>query len=159
AIGTSLNLAAGTTFDMSGDGAGGTATLTGGLALASTNLKFDLGTIAGPSTVRDQLIASGAASLSGNNVISITGFGTNVITGQSPGITTQYALITAASGLNTGGTFSLSNTTLIQNGQAYSLSLTNSPTTETLNVMVLGVAAAWNGSASADWSNSANWTP
>lgn len=129
--GAKLTLASGSTFDMT-DGSAGTFDLsqqTGfsgpTLTLQGATLNFDLGAAAA-----DQLETTGAASVSGVNIINIVGLSGGVTQGQA------YPLISAASGLT--GTFEFSNGTaseiLFDNNQSYTLQLSNSGAAETLTI-------------------------
>jgi len=139
----------GATFDMSGDGAAGTAALLAGsgttgaqLTLAGANLSFDL--LSGGA---DLLAASGSASVSGNNLIMLD---TTAATSLTEG---TYNLITAASGLSGNFSFAggLTTQTVVVGGKAYALSLSNSNVAESVTVSmtpepgglaVIGILAA-----------------
>ena len=156
----SLSLANGSTLDLSGDANAGTLRLAGGAAIGSSTgaaatLKFDLGTNGGGGTVVDALAATGAATLQGTNTIDIVGFGSARLTGGS------YNLISAASGLDSGGTFTLATTSLTVDGFAYNLSLANSGTAEKLVVTAGLLQYIWNnltGAGPFNFSDSGNWS-
>ena len=81
------------------------------------------------NTAADQLVVTGAASVSGTNTINITPLGITLAAG-------TYPLITAASGIGPNFQFSNSSTSesLTVNGTVYSLNLQNSSTVESLVV-------------------------
>ncbi len=97
---------------------------------------------------------AGSASVSGTNTINITGVGSSLTIGHT------YNLITAASGLT--GTFQFtggSNTeTIAVGGHAYTLTLANSGTAETVTVSAETVVY-WVGTASVNWDDTTmNWS-
>jgi hypothetical protein len=116
----------------SGFGSGNTA-----LTLGGATLNFDLS-----ATGADQLAVNvGSAAVSGVNTIGITTLGSSLTAGQS------YNLISASSGLNSGGSFQFadgqSNEVVTVGGQTYTLTLNSSPTIE--HVVVSSGAAAGGG--------------
>ena len=134
---TSLLSAASSTTISLADGVGSTITLsTGNLSLSSATMVFELG-----STSDRLTLTSGAVTLSGTNTISLANLGSFTVG--------NYTLISAASGLNSGGTWSLNSA---GGPTGFTFSLTSNATTLTL------IAAAslnnfyWTGNASANWS-------
>ncbi|HEV2969531.1 MAG TPA: autotransporter-associated beta strand repeat-containing protein [Pirellulales bacterium] len=125
-----LALDFGSTFCMS-DGATGTfsvqqsSTSAAGLTLGGANLSFDVG-----ASSADKLAVAGIASVSGTNIVNVNVIGSSV--------SSSYTLITASSGLNSGGNFvfldgqTMDSCTL--NGQPYTLTLNRSNTAVTLSV-------------------------
>lgn len=163
AAGATLSLASGTTFSMIDGSAGGTVNLIQEASFAGTaltlngsNLNFELG-----GAAADKLAVTGTASVSGTNSINI------VLAGAlTPG---NYDLITAASGLNGGGSFVFSgsgtNTQAIASGtDLYFLTLNNSAGSQSVNVSTPTTFSAltWTGQANGNgiadsvWSNGAN---
>ncbi len=155
----SLALANGATFDMSGDSHAGTLNLTGTLGIGNgsggANLNFDLGTNAG-TTVADVLAASGAATVQGINTIGITGFGASNLTAGT------LSLITAASGLNTGGTFQFGTNqqyeSVTVNGTPYLLTLSPTATAENVVVSLLSGGLTWTGQQNGTGAINGTWT-
>lgn len=121
----SMTLQAGATLDLR-DGAIGTCAIAS-LASTAATLGFDLG-----ASGADQIKITNAPSLNGANTIVISPFGSNL----SPNQTDN--LITAPSGLNTGGTFQFADglpTEIVTlGGNTYTLGLQNSAVAESIRV-------------------------
>ena len=148
---SSLTLAGGSIFDMSGDSNAGTFQV-GGLSIGDgATLDFDIGA-SGGNTVVDRLSTSGVATDGGTATIDITGFGSSSL---SNGL---FDLITASSGL-TSGSFTLGTGTVTVNGTTYNLSLVPSGTAEQLRVTAPATNGQWiqTGSGTFSWGDSANW--
>ncbi len=146
-LGSTLNLSAGATLNLT-DGFTNTLQAAGG-TLTSANLMFDLS-----SAACDELLLTGAATVSGNNTISITGLGSGLTAGSS------YTLISAPSGLTGTNGFTVSPSSINVNGTSYGLSLANSTTAAeivTVSLLVTG-PSVWTGASSVNWSDSGNWT-
>ena len=136
-----LSAASGTTISLA-DGVGRTITLSSGnLSLTSATMVFELG-----STSDRLTLTSGAVTLSGTNTISLANLGSF-----SAG---NYTLISAASGLNTGGTWSLNST---GGPTGFTFSLTSNATTLTLSAS--STTKTWNGGSatSNNWRTDDNW--
>jgi hypothetical protein len=144
--GSTFSLASGTTLNLQ-DGQTNTLAFSSTGSIASATLKFDLGA---PSQTSDELTFAGAVTLSGTNTFSFNAIGSSLAIG-----TGVYTLITAAGGLNAGGTFT-GPSSINVNGATYFLTYSNSATAETLTVAP--PTFTWNGAASNAWDTaSGNW--
>ena len=122
------------------DAATNTLTLSGGLTLNASSLNFEVGN-SGATPTADQITSAGAATLSGNTVFNLSlAAGQSIITG-SP-----VTLLSAAGGLDTGGTFSVG----AKPAGFYTFTLSNSATAETLTITgnATPPIAYWTGLAS-----------
>lgn len=151
--GSTLSLGSGTTLAFN-DSNTNTLAITSTGVLSGAALNFDLGT----GGLSDRLTLGGAATVSGTNTFSFLATGSSLTTG-----TSAYTLITAASGL-TAGNFTLASNTIAVGGKAYTLSLVNTTTAETLSVAQTAdpAAAFWKGTQSTVWNtinagNATNW--
>jgi fibronectin-binding autotransporter adhesin len=160
AAGASLNLGSGTVFSMVDGSAGGITNLVQegsfagpALTLDGASLNFEL-----DGTSADKLAVTGAASLSGTNSINITPTGT-----LSDG---TYDLITAASGLDTGGTLVFGGTgtttqTLVSGTNSYLMSLNNAAGVESVTVgapVTVTGGVTWTGQTNGSGADDPNWT-
>ena len=157
--GASLTVASGTAFSMVDGSAGGAANLVQeasfagpGLTLNGGSLNFEM-----DATSADKLAVTGAASLSGTTPVNIIPLGTL-------GAGT-YDLITAASGLDTGGSLVFGSTgtttqTLVSGTNSYLMTLNNSAGVESVTVgapvVVSGVT--WTGQTNGSGAADSNWT-
>jgi fibronectin-binding autotransporter adhesin len=123
------------------DNLANTLSVSGGINLNSSSLSFELGN-SGAIGTADQIAVGGAATLSGTNTINLV-----VPPGQSlvPGAT-AYTLLSAASGLNTGGSFVLGTSP----AGFDQFVLHNSSTAETVTITgnANPATAYWTGAAS-----------
>ncbi len=130
------------------DGTANTLTLGGGINLTGSTLDLEVGNNGAVGTW-DEISATGAATLAGVNTINIS-----LISGQTivPG---TYNILSAASGLNTGGTFALGSNLPV--GYGFSLS-SPGPTLEQLTITgnVVPTTAYWTGAASQAGADTAN---
>lgn len=157
--GASLTLGGGTAFSMVDGSAGGVTNLVQeasfagpALTLNGGSLNFEL-----DATTADKLAVTGAASLSGTNSINIIPIG-------SLGVGT-YDLITAASGLDTGGTLVFGGTgtttqTLVSGTDSYLMMLNNSAGVQSVTVgaPVTVAGVTWTGQANGSGAADPNWT-
>lgn len=165
--GASLDLASGTSFTMVDGIAGGTTNLVqeptfpgDALTVSSASMNFELS-----SAGADKLAVAGRASLTGANIINIVPLG--ALTAGT------YDLITASSGLDTGGTFVFGSSgtttqTVVSGTDSYLLTLNNSAGATSVTVgspVSVPGGITWTGQTNgigaddAIWSNSAgaNW--
>ena len=159
--GATLTLAAGSTFDMSGDGGVGIVNLLQGPGVATgltigaatgaaAQLKFDIGDF----TTDELNVSSGVNVLASGGVISIL---PAVTSGVTPG---DYTLIHAAGGLGAG--FTLASSTITVGGTPYNLGLNMSdPTNLVLVVSPSSPPIVWSSATggSTYWDEPTNWTP
>ena len=129
--GSTLSLGSGTTLNLQ-DGYTNTMSFTSTGVLSGAGLYFDLGTTTADC---DILALTGAATVTGTNTFYFDVLGSSLATGDH-----AYMLITAASGLLTGGTFAI-DTTLPE----YTLTLDRLDTAVYLNVVLNVVLGDTNG--------------
>jgi autotransporter-associated beta strand protein len=129
--GSTLSLGSGTTLNLQ-DGYTNTMSFTSTGVLSGAGLYFDLGTTTADC---DILALTGAATVTGTNTFYFDVLGSSLATGDH-----AYTLITAASGLLTGGTFAI-DTTLPE----YTLTLDRQATAVYLNVVLNVVLGDTNG--------------
>jgi hypothetical protein len=129
--GGQLSMGSGTTLNLV-DGHVTTLNVNGTGSLADAGLNFELGI----NINNDALAITGAATLSGENTVTVSAIGSSL--GWGAETTHTYTLVTAAGGgLNTGGTFALASDTLTVGSQPYTLALTNSAGAEQLVVTAI----------------------
>ena len=141
---SSLNATGGSTLSFA-DGTASTTTLsTGSVAVASSNLVFDIGTTA------DQLVlSSGAASLTSATLK--LNFLEQITSAQS------WTLLSAAGGLSGSWTLDQTFTGASQSG-SFVFSLQSDATSLTLVASANSNNAYWTGNTNGSWNTAANWS-
>lgn len=143
-------------FDLT---ASGTSLTVGGTGIAP-NFTFEINP---SSSSADELVVSGAASVGASGgKIFLVGLGT-----AAPVSGSTYTIMTAASGLSTGGGFTLGSNRIVVNGIAYNVTLNSSDTAESVTINGsngLGTEY-WTGKQGAAWNatgvtapNATNWS-
>jgi fibronectin-binding autotransporter adhesin len=152
----SLNLGPGSTLSLV-DGAIGALTINGGVSIGGTSspaaLNFEIDT---DTSAADNIIVNGVALNFGSRggLITLTDIGATTV----PTSGTEFTLITDASGLGTHA-FTLSQGSLLIDGQNFLLSLGNSTSTAEILTLTQGSASYyWTGLNSASWKSVGNFT-